>query len=643
MALSPLLLAGLLACSEPPPAPAAPPPLPTTAKVAVHDELVADLAAVRHPADGGGQVRWIAGPDQPVPAGSTARFHLRYEAGPLGIAVGGTLVFQPPPFWGWSPPQVGDPRRPGFVEVVTSAAGVRLQPSVPDGRTLAIGIAGAPLDPGSTIDVVYGGGDAGAVVDRYAEAAQPLWFAVDGDGDGVRKLLDVVPTVDIGPRGPVQLVATLPSVVAPGDPVRLTIAALDAAGNAGFPLATTYRLEGVGPLDLPDTVQLSADDHGTLEVGLVARAEGIVRIAITSDQGLQTLTNPLLVRAGAARILWADLQVHTAVSDGSGDLDGVYRYARDVAGLDAVAITDHDHWGMRFLDADPAAWQRNLDAALRWHEPGRFLTVPGFEWTGWIHGHRHVLFFGDHTRLLSSLAPATDTPAELREAVRRLDALVVPHHPAGGPIALDWELPADPEVAPVVEICSVHGQSESLDGPGVIHKPVEGRFARDQLVKGSRFGMICSTDGHDGHPGMAHLQGGQGGLAAIVTADHSRRGMLEALRARRVYGTNGVRTLLRFAVDGHPMGADVPPTDGTSEAVVRVVATGTIAEIQLIRGERVTQRFPGSGTTAHHTIPLGPLTEGEFVYVRVIQADGGMAWSSPVFVREKETGTPPPG
>ena len=75
---------------------------------------------------------------------------------------------------------------------------------------------------------------------------------------------------------------------------------------------------------------------------------------------------------------------------------GLLAYARDVAALDVVALTDHDHWGSLFLDEHPELWERIQRAhGATSTSPGRFVTVLGYEWTNWIYGHRHVLYFGD--------------------------------------------------------------------------------------------------------------------------------------------------------------------------------------------------------------------------------------------------------
>jgi hypothetical protein len=58
---------------------------------------------------------------------------------------------------------------------------------------------------------------------------------------------------------------------------------------------------------------------------------------------------------------------------------------------------------MPFLDETPANWARIEAAARSFHEPGRFVTLLGYEWTSWIFGHRHVLHFEDTASIRSSL------------------------------------------------------------------------------------------------------------------------------------------------------------------------------------------------------------------------------------------------
>ena len=283
------------------------------------------------------------------------------------------------PFWGWSTPQTERPRALGYTTVETDAVGVELSAETLDQQLLAIGVGGRALAAGEEVEITYGAGPAGALADRYAERESRFWVAVDGDGDGVRELIAESPAVDVLPGPPARLLLHLPSTARPGDSVDLAAALVDAAGN-GWPAfrgALELRLPagvgvdndrgrraGDGASRQVVSVALKEEDRGRLVVPLRLSAElgGVVRVegraaGAGSDADSQAESNPLLVSPAGRRILWADLQNHSGLSDGSATPDDLLRYAREVAALDVAAVTDHDHWGMRFMDP------RTLDLA----------------------------------------------------------------------------------------------------------------------------------------------------------------------------------------------------------------------------------------------------------------------------------------
>lgn len=621
-----LLLAFVAGCGGTIPDPAPPPePARSTGRPDTHQAMVDDLKAIRHPSDGGGVVRLVTGPAR-IEAGAPGRWELELEVGPLGIADGGAVVFQVPAFWGWDPPQDQYAEAPGFVEVTTDAEGVRLEVGVFDQGLVRVAVRGRALVAGERVRVRYG--DARA--DRFAESESELWFGVDGDGDGVRGLVAEPVRIAVVAGAARRLLVTLPSSAQPGERVVGRVAVLDGAGNAGIPWDERVVLGGLEDgFAIPEEIHLGPDGIGRFEAGVAK--PGVFRVAAQTGE-LVGRSNPLVVRQGAEPILWADLQIHTGRSDGSGTPDEVWRYARDVAGLDVAAITDHDHWGMRFLDATPSLWDEARELADRYDEPGQFVAIPGYEWTSWLHGHRHVLWFEPDAPLYSSMAAATGDPPGLWAALAGRRALTIAHHPGGGPVATDWSFRPPPDLEPVVEIASVHGQSESLALPGAIYDPVPTSFVRDQLRAGLRLGLIGSTDGHDGHPGLAHLNAPGGGLAAIVATARTREAVYDALRARRTYATNGPRMVLRFEVGGTPMGGErgLEPVTAT----MRVIGTAPIDGVIEIRrdGERVLSESTGSGAViAHHEWRVEPTGPGDFVYVVVLQRDGGLAWSSPIW------------
>ncbi len=615
-------------CGEPGP-PELPDDLAAGAKVDVWRSMIDDRYARRSPSDGGGKARILQGPQGPVVAGSQSAWVFEYEVGEQGVAVGGAVYFQAPAFWGWSPPQTWEIDLPGYTEVHTEAAGVELSVEVAAEGLLRVDIGGRALVAGERLEVGYGIGGPGVTVDRYADRVERFWFAVDGDGDGIRGLVADPPTAEVVAGPAVGLMLTLPTAARPGAPARLTVAALDGYGNAGATLDGAVRLYAPPELGLPETITLGP--AGTWSTVVPAVPAGMYQVGAEAGR-VTGISDPMLVHADTPALIWADLQVHTSMSDGSGALDDVYAYARDVAGLDAVAITDHDHWGMRFLDDDPAMWEEAKAAAERWYAPGAFVTFPAYEWTSWLYGHRHVLYVGPPGPVFSSVAAETMDPSRLWRALRPFDAITIAHHSAGGPVPVDWRPLSPPGVEPVTEVVSVHGSSESEDTPLRIYGFVPGNTVRDALAASHRFGFIGSTDGHDGHPGLAHLQAAQGGVAGIFTEDRSREGVAAALRARRVYATSGPRLLLRARVDGVEMGGELVPTGAASELEVRVVAGDAVERIDVIRGmDVVEQRFVGLPVTKQ-MFTLPPLQAGEWVYARVLLGEGGVAWSSPVFV-----------
>ncbi|NIV46904.1 MAG: DUF3604 domain-containing protein, partial [Gammaproteobacteria bacterium] len=316
------------------------------------------------------------------------------------------------------------------------------------------------------------------------------------------------------------------------------------------------------------------------------RKPGVARLIAEGPDGLETVSNPLVASAEGPRVLWADLHGHSGLSDGTGTPEDYFLYARDVAGLDVAALTDHDHWGMLPLEDHPELWEEIRRETQRFHEPGRFVTLLGYEWTSWIHGHRHVLYFGDEGAVYSSVDPRFEDPLQLWAALEGQPALTFAHHSAGGPIPTNWEIPPDPRFEPVTEIVSVHGSSEALDSPALIYDPVPGNFVRDALDRGYRLGFVGSGDGHDGHPGLSQLASPTGGLAAILSEERTREGVLAALRERRVYATNGARILLRMALGAHRMGSSIDVPDGetlSEELFVRIVAAAPLSRVELIR------------------------------------------------------------
>jgi hypothetical protein len=614
---------------------------PPTAHWDVVDSIRESLAAHYHASDGGGRA-WLArAPGQPPHAtvATPDRFTIVYEAGPEGIGTGGAIHFQVSPFWEWSEPQIANPEAPGYTVVTGSDPSIELEVVWIDRQLLVVQVEGRPLSKGDRVTFDYGAGPAGALPDVYAERGSPFFIGVDGDGDGSRRFLADPPRIDVVAGPPAILQLTLPTLVRPGETFRATLAVLDAFRNSGVAATGEIEIDVPEGLELPRRAAIPEGAGGRLTLEGVARAAGVYRVSARLGE-LRAESNPVVVSAEGPRVLWGDLHGHTNYADGTGLPEDYLAYARDVSALDVAAITEHDHWGIQPLVEHPHLWEDLARQTRRFHEPGRFVTLLGFEWTNWIHGHRHVLFFGDAGAPIDSADPATDSPVELWStlAAQGRAALTFAHHSAGGPVATNWEIPPDPRFEPLTEIVSIHGSSEAADSPMPIYSPVAGNTVRNALDRGYRLGFIGSGDSHDGHPGADRTGGTRGGLAAILAEERTREAVLEALRARRVYATNGPRILLRFALGEHRMGSirrlSPDEAEGVDDlAYVQVIAAAPLEKVELVRSGQLVDGVMLEGRLeASLTREVEDLRPGEYVYVRAVQEDGGAAWSSPIWI-----------
>jgi hypothetical protein len=579
-----------------------------------------------------------------VPVHSPVTLTFVYTADTPGIAPGGGIVCHVSAFWGWAPPQNQSPQHPGYVTVTCSDPDVRLDVQIdPQNLAIVAMVQGKALDGGQTVTFVYGDTSGGryesarGFSDRYGERNERFFFKVDGDGDGWFVALEKQPRFDVVARTPARAVVYGPSWAQVGRPFDLTVAVLDATNNLVETFTGEATLTTSDTVACPRTVTFGPQDRGAVRVSATATAPGPVRVTASPGELAAGISNPIVVSAEAApsyTLYWGDLQSHSNVSDGTGSPEDLYRYARDVARLDVFALTDHDHWGYRPLDEDPATWDRLCGLSRSWYEPGRFVTFPGYEWTNWTFGHRHVLFLHERdARVVSWQKSESDHPRELWSLLGSRDCVTISHHCGGSPIPTCWKY-WDPRYEPVVEMASVHGVSEYVGHPRSIGSPVASGMVQSALARGYRLGIIGSGDTHDGHPGLGS-PAARAGLAGIYATELTREAVFEALRARRVYATPGSRAILRFPLGDVPVGGVAKFPSRAADRTLSVVVLGDapIASVAIIKNNQQAAAHPGDGwiTSWEWTDPQ-PARSGDYYYACVVQTDGEWIWSSPIFV-----------
>jgi hypothetical protein len=614
------------------------------------------------PSEIDGQGTAVVTPSDPLPIGTGADFEITFTVGEAGVNAGGFVMLQVSPWWGWSRPQTGYPGAPGYTQVRVASGAVFDLHVLPMLRVVvAPGKDG--FTAGEEIVFRYSGR-----VDKFAEAEELFQIFVDADGDGHSACIAVPPVIHTLARAPVRLIVTSPSQVKPGDEIEVRAAAFDGLGNWAALPPGTYTLKPTlgdgaatespngalnGPVgkpseestgtpsaepaveSLPGQKLESSGGEKTISFAYTVSEAGIYFFAIEGPSNLAGRSDVTLCQEGNPRLklYFGDIHGHSRISDGTGTPEDYYRFAREVSRLDIAALTDHADYGN--IPVKGAVWDRIKKAANDAYEPGRFATFLGFEWTNWVSGHRNVYYRDGDGPVFRSIDPDSDTSEKIWKILEPFEVMTVAHHVGGGPIATDWTIAPPASKEWLVEICSVHGSSEYYGGEAMIYNPRKGSFVRDALARGYRLGIIASGDTHDGHPGRRSAGAMVNGLVAVYSPELTREAVWEALRKRQVYGTSGPKIILNFRVADSPMGSEVKwaASKGGLLISVRVVACDDIDVIEIVRNGVPVIRTKGNGVFAQFLVQdLEPPPGESWYYARVLQKDGNMAWSSPVWV-----------
>lgn len=541
--------------------------------------------------------KWGSGqlePAAPIVAGTCGTWRLTYTAGERGLPAGSRIRIYTDTDTDWANPQFLDPAGEDFASVEVPA-GVQYSVRTSGVRSLAVALGGRDLKPGEQVHVVLGetsGGSPGIRPQTFAESRHCFWFGITPskgagkEGHAAEIVLPDPPEVEITGDVPVRLVATIPSTLVAGQSFDVLVKAEDRWGNPSPGCTGTLQFNSDG-VKGPSSVPLPRDFSGAGRFeSFTAASPGTLRLRVVhQESGLEAISNPaeVLNEPAEHELCWADphggqLVLNRRIKD-------FYRYARDVAGVQFVGY-------QRNADViSEEDWSIQQDQEQAFFEPGRFIPIPGFEWSGRTpEGGHHNVYFRRHGQqarrnpAVERMFHAERAPAEiahvreLYEAYRNQDVIITPH--VGGEHSnLTWH---DPTLEPAVEITSTHGMFEWMQ--------------RDALERNYRLGFLGGSDSYTGRPGddrpgYQHRRYSKAGLTGIYVEDISLESFFEAMKARRVYATTGVRMILRLDADGQLMGSDhttdTPPTfSGTA------VGTAPIEAVELFRGTRLRHRVP---------------------------------------------------
>jgi len=553
-------------------------------------------------------------PSGPFVAGAYAELVLVYTAGTFGIDDTGMLKVSWRTTSDFSKPQFDKPDVPNFTTVEASN-GAKLEVWFdrlnirPYANTLLIRIGRGYLRAGDTLTIWMGDrrwGSPGLRLQTNVEKNVELLTSVDAFATYEFCELPKQPAFDLVAGPATKWKAIVPSLAVVGEPFRLAIVAEDMWGNPTEDAAATLKLQSTRPLEgLPDNITIAKGDGPRVIEHLVAAEPGDFDLTVAADDRIVAQANPLrVVSVAPLRCYWADLHGQSGETIGMGSAEDYFRYARDKAFIDMVG-----HQGNDFQITD-AFWEKLNELTARFDQPGKFVCLPGYEWSGntGMGGDRNIFFRREGRPIRRSshilVQGETSTNAiytadKLFEALTGEDCRVIAH--VGGRYA-DVKYAHDGHLERSVEVHSSWGTFE-----WILH---------DAFEKGFRVGVVCHSDDHKGRPGAtmpgASTFGAIGGLSCYFMPELSRDALFEALRKRRHYGTTGTRLFLdvrgkfdqdvtgfsedpklgpakEFPVREAMMGDIIRPKTVPMKVAVEVIGTAPLERVDVLHGTHVVQ------------------------------------------------------
>ncbi len=336
-------------------------------------------------------------------------------------------------------------------------------------------------------------------------------------------------------------------------------------------------------------------------------------------------------------LYFGDLHDHTDISvcvrDKNPPGHDLYANLRDIEKLDFCAITDH---GYNF---DNPQWQLNGEQTRYNHDPGRFVTFLGQEWTSDMrlpagsYGHRNLIFLDPHFDKFFDAHDGDLSPTQLWKNIKETDFICIPHQladwehmvhfkgKAGNP-PTDWHY-VDESHQPVAEIFQIRGSYEHFGCPRQAPKgaPFHKYYLQDVWKRGTVIGVIASPD-----------HGGGFGKAGVWAESLTRESLFKAIKARHTFGTTGAKMGLLLTCNDTMMGDKAPKPSDYSFSI-KVKSLKPIKEVVLFRNNSIVyQSNPHKEEVALQWTDQKPIANKKtWYYARVIAEDNEIAWSSPIW------------
>ena len=528
------------------------------------------------------------------------------------------------------------------------------------------------LKAGETFSILIGSMDKnpqkkGNVCQKITQRRRPFQLHIDPKGKGDYKDSEQF-FMDVRGNVLTHLRVVAPSLVSRNKRFDVIVRFEDAYGNltANAPPKTLIDLtyehlrENLNwKLFVPETGFIALPN-------LYFNEQGLYRIQLKNLQNQETFfSSPIkCLPETPVSIYWGLLHGELERFDSAENIESFLRYARDEKALQFIATSCFDSEEETSNDV----WKLISQQISEFNEDERFVALLGFQWLGdpEQEGLRQFIYTKENKPLLRRKDTKYNSLKKIYKTHNPKDLLAIPSFTMGKPTVYNFE-DYNPEYERVVEIYNAWGSSECGAKQGN-RSPIQGgRKGISESLEGSiqkasnagcRFGFVAGGfDDRGPYKGLFDTDQTQypAGLTAILAKEHTRASLIEALYKRSCYATTGEKIILGFNIANHHMGSELsakarPGLEYNRHITGYAIGIKPIAEAVIVRNGENWKELPISdGEIEFEVDDMELLSQISFdpkkddlplfsyYYLRVVQEDGHIAWSSPIWV-ESEPG-----
>lgn len=325
---------------------------------------------------------------------------------------------------------------------------------------------------------------------------------------------------------------------------------------------------------------------------------------------------------GKYKVYYGGFHNHSNVSDGTGTPDEAYRYARDEAGLDFFGLSDHD------AAQNDSVYHSTIKTANSYNADSIFTTFWGFEWSSGTYGHIAIINSDDFTSCLDS---GSTTFSGICSWIEARDCIAILNHPGRQDrSSTEFNHFSSPVCDKIVGM-ELWNKGTSFSAyyynDGYYTGDNQRGFFDEALARGWKIGAAGGEDNHYGNWGtLTNFR------IAILAEQLTRTNLLSAMKARRFYSTLDKNLALSFTIAGNEMGSTIPSGNCALRIQTFDADSEGFSNVMLFDKDHSIRKSWDSSEPIVDISDTLLINTGDYYYVKVTEADGDEAISSPIWV-----------